>query len=619
LSECDLFWLEYSNSINYGNSSSKWYINVVMASSNQNVADLLRSVAAAITLKKGNLFQIRAYENAADSIEHLTSEIKDLWEEDKLDQVPGIGTNLQIYLGELFKTGDVKHFQSILKHFPEIIYELIKVPGIGPKTALELANLGIKTTNDLIKKINSGEIVEKGFSEKIAQKIRKGLLEFNNRSGRMLLPYAFSQAQKILEYLKKSPNVIQADPLGSLRRQVATIGDLDFAASSKNPEKVVKYLTKMPGVSQILGEGENKATVVLGSGLHIDLLVGHPETYGALLQHFTGGKNHNIKLRTLALKKGLSISEYGVKKVSQDGKVSQVSRVEKIIPVKTEDELYKLLGMQTPPPEIREDSGEIELALEHKLPQLVELKDIKGDFHLHSNFPIDSSHDYGTASLEEIVKRATELRYKYVGLSDHSPSPGTHTKEEIVRLIEKRTKAIQRLQTKYKSIRVLNGLEIDILSDGTLAVPEEGLKMLDYSVVGIHSGHRSSKESITKRIISALKNPFASILAHPTGRLLNERESYEADWEEIFKLAAKNKKLLEINAYPNRLDLRDDLVKQALEFGVKFTIDTDSHALEQVNNMPFGVAVARRGWATTEDVANTWEWKKLSEWFNIKS
>jgi DNA polymerase (family 10) len=365
----------------------------------------------------------------------------------------------------------------------------------------------------------------------------------------------------------------------------------------------------MPGIKEVQGKGENKAVVVLESGMHVDVLAGNPESFGALLQHFTGSKHHNVHLRTLALDKGLSLSEHGVKKVKSG----------ELIHTKTEDELYKMLNMQTPPPEIREDTGEIEAAIKKDLPELIELKDIKGDFHLHSNFPIDSSHDYGSGTLEDIIKEAIKLGYAYVGLSDHSPAPGTHTKDEILRLVEKRTKVIQQLKLKYKSIRVLNGLEIDIMSDGTLAVPEEGLKMLDYTVVGIHSGHRGSKEALTKRILAALNNPYTTILAHPTGRLINSRDSYDADWDEIFKLAVKNKKLLEINAYPNRLDLRDDLVRTALSLGAKFIIDTDSHAIEQMTNMPFGVSVARRGWATKNDIANAWDWKKLAEWFKIKA
>lgn len=576
-----------------------------MKSSNADIADLLRSVATAITLSKGNFFEIRAYNSAADAIEHSTAEVKDLWQEGKLSEIPGVGKSIQAHLEEYFKKGKVTHFESILNKHPEAIYELIKIPGVGPATASQLAHNGVKSIKDLEQKIKSGSIEDLDLSEKTAEKIKRGLTEIGGREGRMLLPYAFTQAQRILEYIKKDKNVLEAEPLGSLRRQVATIGDLDFAVSSKNPPESIEHFLKMPGIKEIQGKGENKTVVVLESGMHVDILAGSPESFGALLQHFTGSKHHNVHLRNLALQKGLSLSEHGVKNVKSG----------ELIHCKTEDELYKMLNMQTPPPEIREDIGEIEAAIKKELPELVETRDIKGDFHLHSNFPIDSSHDYGSGTLEEIIKEAIKLGYEYIGLSDHSPAPGTHTKEEIIRLVEKRTKVIQQLQMKYKSIRVLNGLEIDILSDGSLAVPEEGLKMLDYSVVGIHTGHRGSKEVLTKRILVALDNPYTTILAHPTGRLINSRDSYDADWDEIFKLAVKNKKLLEINAYPNRLDLRDDLVRTALKLGAKFIIDTDSHAIEQMTNMPFGVAVARRGWATKNDVANAWDWKKLNSWF----
>ncbi|MBI2022261.1 DNA polymerase/3'-5' exonuclease PolX [Candidatus Daviesbacteria bacterium] len=576
---------------------------------NQQVASLLREVVAALTIKKGSIFQIRAYEGAADAIEHLTSEVKDLWEEDKLDQIPGVGTNIAKYLEELFQKGKVAHFESIKRGIEPQVFEFLDITGIGPKTALELAKLGVKDLKDLTQKIERGELVKKGFSEKIAQKIALSLKQGSAKTGRMFLPYAASYAQKILNYLKNCPDIIAVDPLGSLRRQVATIGDLDFAAASNEPEKVVEYFIKMPGVSRILDSGENKANIILNSGLEVDLLVGKPESYGALLQHFTGSKHHNIELRSLAQKKGISLSEYGVKDVNTD----------KLIATKTEGDLYQILGMDTPEPELRENTGEIEMALKHKLPKLIEFKDIKGDLHLHSSFPLEPSHDSGANSIEQIIEYAVKLGYKYVGISDHSPGFTTHDFFSASKLIQKRTEYIQKLASEYKkSIRVLNGLEIDILGDGSLSVANEALATLDYSIAGIHSGHRGTKEVITKRILTALENPYVDILAHPTGRLLNERPSYEADWEKIFKFCAKNKKLLEIDAFPNRLDLRDDLVRLALSFGVSFIINTDAHHIDQMENMPFGVSVARRGWAEAKSIVNTWDWKKFAEWFNIK-
>lgn len=579
-------------------------------------------MAAAYTIKGvGNIFQIRAYENAADSVEHSTSEVGDLWEEGKLDEVPALGEKIRQYLDELFKTGSVKHFEEVEKGIPRVVFDLLDIPGVGPKTAQNLANLGVESLEDLQKQVKSGELVKKGFSGKIAQNLMAAIREIKNRTGRILLPYASAQADKVVDYLKKSPEVIETHPLGSLRRMVATVGDLDFSSSSNHPSRVVEYFCKMPQVVRIVDQGENKATVVLKSGLQLDLLVGKPSSYGALLQHFTGSKAHNIALRTLAEKKGLSLSEYGVRKTSDKRQVTS----NKLVKTETEEEFYKLLGMQTPPPEIRENTGEIEAALRQAqgklpgLPNLITLKDIKGDLHLHSNYPIKSpSHGPGADSMEDIVKKAVDLGYEFIGISDHPPGHGTTSRDDIIDWVQKRTKSIQSLEMSMKSVRVLNGLEIDILGDGRLSVPDEALAVLDYCIAGIHSGHRGSKETITKRLMSALENPYVDIISHPTNRLLNERDSSEADWSQIFKYAAKNNKLLEINGYPNRLDLRDDLVREAKEYGVKFVINTDAHEVSQMDNMKFGVSVARRGWVEAKDIVNTWGWTSFAQWFKLK-
>ena len=289
-----------------------------------------------------------------------------------------------------------------------------------------------------------------------------------------------------------------------------------------------------------------------------------------------------------------------------------------LIETKTEEEFYKVLGMQVPPPELREDTGEIEASLNNKLPDLVEFKDIKGDLHLHSNFPIKSpSHGPGVDTIEAIVTRGKELGYEFIGISDHPLGLSTTTEQEKIDWVAKRSKVIQKIRKGTKSIRVLNGLEIDILGNGELSVPDEALQTLDYCIAGIHSGHRGSKEIITKRLLAALNNPHVDIISHPTNRLLNERSSSDADWEEVCKVAAKNNKIMEINSFPNRLDLRDDLVRMALEFGVKFIINTDAHQISQMDNMRFGVSVARRGWATKKDIVNTWDWKDFAKWFNI--
>ncbi|KKS71177.1 MAG: PHP domain protein [Candidatus Daviesbacteria bacterium GW2011_GWA2_42_7] len=580
-----------------------------MSFSNSNVAKMLRGVAAAYTLKKATIFQIRAYENAADAIEHSTSEVKDLWDDNQLDQLSGIGPGLRGYLDELFKTGKVKHWEETKKGIPEAVFEFLDIPGVGPKTALELSKFGVKSIKDLEDKLKSGELIRKGFSEKVAIRIGSALRRqvVGIKDGRMLLPYAFVQAEKVLEYLKKSPDVVQADALGSLRRMVATVGDLDFAVATKNPEGIVRHIVSMPGVAQVVDKGDTKATVRLGSGVQLDFLLTHPDGYGALLQHFTGSKQHNIHLRTIAQKKGFSVSEYGVKKV----------KGEEIIKCEMEEELYEMLGMETPVPEIRENTGEIEAALEHKLPKLIELKDIKGDLHIHSSFPIEPSHDLGLDSPEDMIAEAKKMGYSYLGLSEHQPSVANHTPEQMVELIKRKAKLVEHINSSDRNTRVINLLEIDIMPDGSISVPDEALKLLDFAIAGVHSVHRMDKDKMTVRILKALANPYVKVLTHPTGRLLNERESFEADWPRIFEFAAKNNKALEINSFPNRLDLSDSLVREAKRYGVKFVINTDSHEASQMENMRFGVAVARRGWATKEDSVNAWDFKKFAKWFGI--
>lgn len=578
--------------------------------SNTEVSKKLREIAAVYTIKGGNLFQIRAYEAASEAVEHATSEVKDLWQEGNLEQIPGLGESLRGYLDELFKTGEVKHWEELKKDISEGLFTLLDIPGIGPKTAWKLTKLGVKDKEDLEKKLANGELTKKGFSEKIAQNIAESLKKDVSKikSNRMLLPYAYTQAEKIIDYLKNNKEVIKIDALGSLRRMVATVGDLDFAIASEKPQEVVDYITKMPGIVKILDAGDTKVNVILSSGIEADFLITKPSSYGALLQHFTGSKQHNIHLRTVAENIGLSLSEYGVKDL-KTGKLRET---------KTEDEFYGLLKMQVPDPEIREDTGEIELALEHKMPVLVKLSDIKGDLHIHDDYPIEPSHDLGVSSLEGLVAQAKKLNYQYIGISDHSPSVSNHTQEQIVELIRKRSKYIEQYNYSHNSVRVLNLLEVDIQPDGSLSVPREGLELLDFAIASIHSSFNLDKEKMTERILKAFSNPQVKVLGHPTGRLLNQRDSYDADWPKIFEFAAKNNKALEISAFPDRLDLPDILVKIAKSYGVKFVINSDSHEVSQMEMMKFGVSVARRGWAEKKDIVNSWDWTDFCKWFNIK-
>lgn len=584
---------------------------------NWDIVRLLRKVAASYIIlnEKKFRFQIIAYERAADSIEHATAEIKDLWKEGKLNSLPGIGSSLVSHLDELFKTGKVKHFEELTKQLPESMFPLLDIPGFGPKKAYRLVKeLNLKNPKTVIKNLEkearAGNIrIIEGFGEKSETDIIEGISRFRARDAkitRMTLPYADSIAQRVITYLKKSPYVLRADPLGSLRRMVSTVGDIDIAVSTINQNEVLYYFVKFPH-RRIIEKGQTTASLILENGSQVDLMVQPPESYGALLQHFTGSKNHNIHLREWALQKGMSLSEYGIKIKN------------KIKEFTTEEDFYRALGMDFIVPELREDTGEIEAALKHKLPSLVALSDLKGDLHTHSSYNLEPSHDLGHNPMAEMIKKAVSLNYQYLAFTEHNPSISNHSENQILSIMEKRNKTIEQINKSTKSIRIINMLEVDILTDGKLSMSNNVLNDLDGTIASVHSSFNQPKERMTTRIISALKNPYVRILGHPTGRLLGKRESYNADWNQIFDFCAKHDKALEINCWPDRLDLPDMLVKEAIKYGVKMVISTDAHAVEEMDLMHYGVAVARRGWAEKNDILNTLEYNDFIKWLHKRN
>ncbi len=576
--------------------------------SNRDIAKLLREVAAAYTVKNGPYFKIIAYTAAADSIDHATSELKDLWEDKKLDSVPALGKSMQSYLDELFKTGRVKHFDQIKENIPTAMFDLLDLVGMGPKTAYKLTTaLDIKNIGDLEKAAKAGKIrTLPTFGEKSEQDILSAIAEHRGKSEqRYPMPFAFNISERLIEYMKSLPACEKVEPLGSLRRMVATIGDVDIAIASKDPKTVIKHFKSFRETARVVGAGDVSSSIILKNGFRVDLKIQPPDAFGSLLQHFTGSKYHNIRLREFALKKGMSLSEYGIKYKNKLHKFSN------------EVDFYKFIGLDYIEPEMREDTGEITLALEHKLPTLIKSSDIKGDLHIHSSYPIEPSHDLGKDTFKALIKRAKELKYAYLGLSDHSPGVGTHTKSQLVALIKKRTETIEQIKNSEKNFRVLNLLEIDVLSNGDLSVPQAGLDLLDGAIAGIHSGHGQNKELITRRLLTAIRCPKVKIISHPTGRILGERSSYDADWPVVFKECAKTNTYLEINAWPTRLDLPDALVREAKSFGVKFVIDSDAHALDHMDNMMFGVSVARRAWCTKKDIVNTSNFVEFRKAFNV--
>lgn len=584
---------------------------------NKNIAKLLRNIAAAYSIKDENKhkFQIIAYQKASDTIANLNAELKDLFLENQINNLPGIGSSMKEHLDELFRNGKVTYFEEILSDISPAVFPLLDIPSFGPKKAYKIVDhFNLKNESTVIEDVKKLALEDKiaqlpTFGVKSQADILRAITEYRKgttKSTRMVLPYAMELAEKVLEYLRKSPDVIEAHPLGSLRRMKETVGDIDISASSKKPKTVIDHFINYPNTSRIIEKGDVSASILVNGGKQVDLMIQSPESYGSLLQHFTGSKDHNVALREYALKKGLSLSEYGIK---SQGKPE-------IIKFKNETDFYNYLGLDFIPPEIRENKGEINLSLSQRLPRLVEPADIHGDLHLHSNFPIEPSHDLGGNSFKEMRDKANSLGYEYIGFSEHNPSISKHSSIEIYNLLIKRDETIEQVSSSNSFIRLIKLLEVDILASGKLALDDKSLDLLDGVIVSIHSSFSMSEDDMTTRIINGLSHKKAKILAHPTGRILNSRPGYKINWPKLFDFMQNNNKALEINSWPTRLDLPDYLIYEARKAGIKFVINTDSHASYQMDNMFYGVSLARRGWCTKDSILNTLDYDQFIKWLS---
>lgn len=584
---------------------------------NTEIAHFLRAIAAAYEIadEKKNLFRIRAYDRAADAVEHLSIEAKDLWDDKELEKVGGIGESIAKHLDEIFKTGKSKHFDEVTKGMNPATFKLMELEGVGPKTAHKLSEtLGIVEEKDALDKLEkaakSGKVESlDGLGKASQEEILRSIEELKDKKDRMLLSYAENIAEELLSWMKKDNSVKSADVLGSLRRKAATVGDIDISVASREGKAVLDHFEKYPKAVRTLERGDRDASLLLPNDIRVDVKVMFPESYGSLLQHFTGSKHHNIALREYAQKKGWSLSEYGIK---VPGKIKK-NKLKKFY---KEKDFYSFLGMVWIPPELREANGEIEAAIRQAqgkqpgLPKLVKLSDIKADLQIHSDFKIETSHDMGESSMKELVNKANDLGYEYIAFTEHNPSQTGHKEKDFIDLLKRKKEKVQKLnedlnKTEKSVRRVFNSLEIDIMPDGKLPVPSEGLELLDFVLVSIHSSFRQSRTEMTKRVLRAFDNPKVKIFAHPTGRMLNHREGVELEWDKIFEFCKKNDVWLEINADPMRLDLPDVKVKDAINAGVKMTLGTDAHHEDSMDNMKWGVYVARRGWAETSDIVNT--------------
>lgn len=565
---------------------------------NKQIASVLLDISRVLELKDENIFKIRAYQNAARSLEGIGDEVHDLIAQGTLKEVPGIGKAIADKIEELDRTGKLQYFEDLKSEFPSTLFELFRIPNLGPKKIRKLwEDLGITSARDLEDACQENRLLDlKGFGKKTQEKLLEGIKIAAISDGSHLLGKVLPFARQLLGYLRACKAIERVEIAGSTRRWKEVIHDLDFVASTRNPGEVSDYFVKMPFGNSIIAKGDTKTSVRIDAmNLNVDLRTVTPKEFATALHHFTGSKEHNVALRTIAKKLGFKINEYGIFKEGS----------EKPLAVKSEEDIYSFFKMDFIPPEMRENLGEIEAAQKHKIPKLVEGTHLKGVFHVHSVW------SDGHNPLDEMIRGAMERGYGYVGISEHSKAAAYAHGLDEARLQEQGVE-IDKLQKKYPAIRILKGIEVDILPDGQLDLDDDSLSRLDFVIASVHAAFRMDEKAMTDRICRALSHPLVDILGHPTGRILQGRAGYTVDMERVLKTAAAGKKCVEINASPHRLDLEWTHIKQAIDAGVTLAINPDAHRLSEYEYVEFGVGIARKGWATPADILNTRKWDEIA-------
>ncbi|MFB0556556.1 MAG: DNA polymerase/3'-5' exonuclease PolX [Dehalococcoidia bacterium] len=568
---------------------------------NTAIAKVFSDIADLLELKSENAFKIRAYQKAARAIEHYPKEIRIMLDDgENLRNIPGVGEAIAKKTTELVTTGKLGYYENLKAEFPEGITNLLAIPGIGPKTANRLSSeLGISSVDALEQAIHDGRVAKLfRLGDKTANNILQQIQALRRKDQRIPIGEALPIVERILGSLRSVPGVRNLTYAGSLRRFRETLGDIDLMGTADNAREVIDTFVSLPHVGQVLAQGSTKASAIVSGGLQVDLRMVEHDSFGSLLQYFTGSKQHNISLRERGRRQGLKLSEYGITDLATD----------KLDKFALEEGFYRRLGLQYIPPELREAQGEVERAEQGTLPKLVELSDIKGDLHMHT----DWSDGYN--SLEEMALAAKNLGYQYIAITEHSGGRGIAHGLDVERLRKQMTE-IRALNERLDGIRVFSGIEVDIRADGSLDLPHEVLSGLDIVIGAVHSAMNQSEERMTKRVLGAIENPDVDVIAHPTCRLLGEREPIAIDLEAIFKAAVKNNKVLEINAMPDRLDLNDVHTFRARELGIKLAIETDAHSIAHLGFMRFGVSVARRAWCEPQHILNTLPLEELLAFF----
>jgi DNA polymerase (family 10) len=570
---------------------------------NQELANIFRTIADLMEIKGENIYKILAYRKAADSISNLGQDVNEVWKQGKLTEVDGVGKAIAEKIDELLRTGHLEFLDKLEAEVPASLAEELKVPDLGPKkVALFWKELGITSLSELESAARAGKLrTLSGMGDKSEAKIIAGIEALGRRSTRIPIARAWPFAQELMVFLREVPGVEAVELGGSLRRMRAMVGDIDILAAAKDSRAVMDAFVNRKDVARVLGKGETKSSVEFTHGLQAQLWVHPPEHWGTALVYATGSKDHNVRLREYAIKKGFSLSEHSLQR--KDGSEVTCER---------EEDVYQTLGLPWIPPEMREDHGEVQAAIKGELPVLIELRDIKMELQTHSTW------SDGKLSIKEMAEAAIKHGYNVIAITDHSHSLGIVQGMKPEDVIEQR-KEIDKVANELEDgITILQGAEVEIKSDGSLDYPDEILASLDFVLAGLHTSLRQPGEKVTERLIKAMHNPHVDMIPHPTGRLLPDREGADLDMEAVLAAAVETGVALEINAHPSRLDLDDVHAKRAIDMGIKLSINTDAHSDADMDLMHFGVSTARRAWVEADEVINTWSTANLLKWLKSR-
>ncbi|MFO7929006.1 MAG: DNA polymerase/3'-5' exonuclease PolX [Candidatus Humimicrobiaceae bacterium] len=565
------------------------------------ISEILKEISTFLELKDENPFKIRAYENAARALEASNISLTRDTKVKDLESIKGIGKKIAAKIKELIDTGNLKLYQELKESIPEGLVDMLKIPGLGPKKIKYLyENLGIESISELELACNENKLIDlPNFSQKTQQNILKGISIVKQYRGKYLYSDFLDQAEEIFSQIEKNKYVIRASIAGSMRRKKEIVRDIDIVASTNDPTKLMEFFTSLNQAEKIVARGDTKSSIMLESGIQVDIRAVEDNQYPYALHHFTGSKEHNTALRSMAKKTGMKINEYGIFKDS------------KLIKCKNEKELFNLFSMEYIPPELRENFGEIEAAKKGSLPKLIEAEDIKGIFHIHTKF------SDGSMNIRQVCKKLQDMGMQYAGISDHSKTAayanGVKDSE-----IDDYLREMESAEQDFKGFRIFKGIEADILADGSLDYSSRVLERFDFVIAAIHSSFNMPEQEMTERIIRAIENKYTTILAHPSGRILLARDPYKVNITKIINAAAKNSVDLELNASPHRLDLDWRMLKYAKEKNVKIFINPDAHHLENLSDYRYGVYIARKGWLEKKDVINTMDSKQIGNYLKKK-